>query len=52
MINKKRWDVLTLDGDSNEIDILSSYILDFSLGSYDSGSKHLYYFNPEKKNNN
>ena len=49
MINKKKWDVLTLSGDSNQIEILSSYIYDKSLGSYMKEDRQLYYFDSEKK---
>ena len=50
MGNKKKWDVLILHGDLKEIEILSSYIYDKSLGGYHMDDKSLYYFNCAEKN--
>ncbi len=49
MKNKKKWDVLILSGDTNDIDIISSYIKDDSLGSYLNKNKYFYYFDIGKK---
>ena len=49
MKNKKKWDVLILSGDINDIDIISSYIKDDSLGSYLNKNKYFYYFDIGKK---
>ena len=43
------WDILVLSGDSNDIEILSSYILKESLGSVLNEDKQLYYFNVGKR---
>ena len=49
MDNKKKWDVLILDGNSEHIDIISSYICDYSTGGYCKENKYLYYFNSDNK---
>ena len=49
MKNKKKWDVLTLSGNLNHIEILSSYIYNKSLGNHCLDDKYLYYFNPNQK---
>ena len=42
MANKKNWDILILSGDSNDIEILSSYISSHSTGSYIKNNQQLY----------
>ena len=50
MGNKKKWDILVLSGDSNDIEILSSYISEESLGSSNYNSDmQLYYFDIGKR---
>ena len=34
MNNKKQWDILVLSGNVEDVEIISSYILDESLGSH------------------
>jgi len=49
MENNKKWDILTLSGNSEDIDILSSYIFDKSLGGYISEDKYFYYFDSNQR---
>ena len=50
MGNKKNWDILILSGESNDIEIFSSYISIHSIGSHIKNNQQLYYFNTGKKN--
>ena len=49
MKNKKKWDILILSGNFDDIDMLSSYINDDSLGSYIEDNKQSYFFDIGKK---
>lgn len=49
MKNKKKWDVLILNGDPQDIEIISSYIYTQSLGGYSSENDQFYYFNRDRK---
>tara|TARA_Y100001970_G_scaffold264740_1_gene351652 strand:+ start:217 stop:1044 length:828 start_codon:yes stop_codon:yes gene_type:complete len=49
MENNKTWDILTLSGNSQDIEILSSYIFDKSLGGYISDDKYFYYFHSNQR---
>jgi len=49
MKNKKKWDVLILNGDPQSIEIISSYIYTQSLGGYSSENDQFYYFNRDRK---
>ena len=49
MKDKKIWDVLILTGNFKDIEILSSYIYDKSLGSYFLDDSCYYYFDNNKK---
>ncbi len=49
MKNKKKWDVLILNGNPQDIEIMSSYIYTQSLGGYSSENNQFYYFNRDRK---
>jgi len=49
MKNKKKWDILVLSGNQNDIEMISSYIHGESLGSYLDNNKHSYCFDIGKK---
>ena len=49
MKNKKKWDILILSGNSNDMEMLSSYICDESLGVHLKADQQLYYFDSGKK---
>ena len=48
-MNKKQWDILVLSGNLEDVEIISSYILDESLGSYIDNNSQSYYFEFGKK---
>tara|TARA_B100000401_G_scaffold435218_1_gene376611 strand:- start:1051 stop:1875 length:825 start_codon:yes stop_codon:yes gene_type:complete len=48
-MNKKQWDILVLSGNLEDVEIISSYILDESLGSYIDKNSQSYYFEFGKK---
>ena len=49
MKNKKQWDILVLSGNVEDVEIISSYILDESLGSHLEDGNWSYYFEEGKK---
>ena len=49
MKNKKKWDILVLSGDVEDVEMISSYISHESLGSYLEDGNWSYYFEEGKK---
>ena len=48
-MNKKQWDILVLSGNLEDVEIISSYISDESLGSCIDKNSQSYYFEFGKK---